>query len=87
MPTKTRGKRVYGDFAELQTSMDALGERASRIHDSIIGLLGVVNNEQVSQSTKAAGRLNIMGAVCGVSNFAFHPDSRLLRKSQLPIQS
>lgn len=59
-------QRVYGDFAELQTSMNALETRASRIHDSMVGLLSIVNNEQTSKTTKSAGRLNAMGAVFGI---------------------
>lgn len=44
-------QRIYWDFFELKSSMDALEKRADKIQDSMVGQIGVSDNEN-------AGKLN-----------------------------
>ena len=56
-------ERIYGDYYELQSSVNALEARAAKIHDSIIGLLRVAMNERAEESSKSQTHLNLGGAV------------------------
>jgi hypothetical protein len=59
-------QRIYGDYAELKASMDALEVRASKIHDGTMGLLNVVQKEKAESSSRAASRLSFGSAVFAI---------------------
>ena len=54
---------IFWDFYELKASMDTLEKRASKIHDAIIGQIGVVGRENSKASNKHAWTLNVVAFV------------------------
>lgn len=51
-------ERIYWDFYELKAQMDALSNRADKIHDGFIGLIQVKESEIAAEQSLSAGRLN-----------------------------
>ncbi|KAH0559167.1 hypothetical protein GP486_004298 [Trichoglossum hirsutum] len=54
---------IFWDFYELKVSMETLQKRATKIHDGIVGQIGVVGSENSGNSNRHSRTLNIIAFV------------------------
>jgi len=62
---------IFWDFYELKQSMDTLEKRATKIHDSSIGMIGVVSGEHSNATSKQGRKLNSVVTVFSVIALPF----------------
>lgn len=67
-------QRIYWDFFELMTSMDALEKRADKIQDSMVGQIGVSDNENASKLNSAVVFFSIVILPFSIVGTIFNTD-------------